>query len=184
MKKSSTILNRRSDHLLSVHAVVLAALTAAIAAPSPLRAENVKRRRAAKTRPPGSKPNRTIHEIRDELALEHPADHIPPPRATPEAERAGGRAVTLSVRELHILLRAAMPPGRTLRTRRAHVRLRDAMEHMADELAALQTARIPASLIRAQAGSIHVGQSANLVQFTPNWTLHTVWQNGVKIPPN
>ena len=44
--------------------------------------------------------------------------------------------------------------------------------------------RIPARLIRAQAGSIHVGQSANLVQFTPNWTLHTVWQNGVKIPPN
>lgn len=43
---------------------------------------------------------------------------------------------------------------------------------------------IPARLIRSSAGTIRTGQSADLVQFSSNWALQTVWQNGVEIPQN
>ncbi|OYU40166.1 MAG: N-acetylglucosamine-6-phosphate deacetylase [Pseudorhodobacter sp. PARRP1] len=42
---------------------------------------------------------------------------------------------------------------------------------------------IPAALIRSAAGTLRPGQPANLVQFTPDWALQTIWQNGVEIPP-
>ncbi len=44
--------------------------------------------------------------------------------------------------------------------------------------------RIPAALIRSTAGTLRPGQPADLVQFTPNWALQTVWQNGMEIPLN
>ncbi len=144
--------NRRAERLLAVHAIASATLKAAIGAPSPVRAEKEKRRRAIKARPPGYKPNRPwLDEWADQerLALDHPTDHHPPPLATPDASQQRGRAVTLSARELQTLLRAAMPPGRTLRTRRAHVRIRNALERFADALAALDDNRMPARLIRA-----------------------------------
>jgi hypothetical protein len=152
MKELLAQQNRHAERLLAVHAIASATLKAAILAPSPLRAENEKRRRAIKARPPGHKANRPwLDEWADQerLALDHPSDHHPPPLATPAAAQQQGRAVTLTVRELDTLLRAAVPPGRTVRTRRAHVRVRHAIESFADALAALDGSSLPPRLIRA-----------------------------------
>jgi len=43
---------------------------------------------------------------------------------------------------------------------------------------------IPARLIGSHAGTIRAGQPADLVHFTPDWALQTVWQNGAQIPQN
>ena len=150
MKSPRSIINKKSERLIQVHAAVSATLAAQLAAPSPLRSEKVRQRKALAARPPGSKPNRSLVDaVTDRLQLEHPSDHVPPPLLTEEAERTGAKAITITVRQAHILLRAAVPPGRSQRTRRAHVRLRDAIDLMCDELDALPGRAIPESLILA-----------------------------------
>jgi hypothetical protein len=152
MKKLFTVQSRRSERLLAVHAAASATLHKAITAPSPLLALKAKKRATIKARSPGYRSNRPFLAEwmeQERLPLEHPADHHPAAIATPEAAAMFGRHVTLSTRELHILLCAALPAGRTLRTRRAHARIRDAMESFADALGELRGNAIPDSLVEA-----------------------------------
>ncbi len=150
VKRRIAIQSQRTERLLAVHSVVSTTLRTAVNAPSPERAAKIQKRQAMKARPPGYKANRPWwEEAEPTLDLAHPSNHVPPPVLTPEAERTDTRCVTLTTRELHILLRAAQPPARIERTRRAHVRMRDAIESFTDELAALDSNRIPDSLIAA-----------------------------------
>jgi len=117
---------RRGERLERAHAAASAALAASIRDPGEGRAAARERKRAGTLLPP------------DLAAV-----------ATPAGADPSQRAVTLAAHELHALLRAALPPARDGRARRATAKLLDAISELAAYLHAHRAGADDADLLAA-----------------------------------